>query len=132
MSEISADPQKRPYGQKFLLRRKIFRVKNLVKFYIWDCLEAKMGQKIRPWVLEDFLGPKVTTPQIWGSAEISDTKKKFFYVCTKTMPNLKNVLQIVVEIDGGGGGHSHSNRTTSKSAPHVRNYPVTHTYITNQ
>ena len=66
MSEISADPQKRPYGQKFLLRRKIFRVKNLVKFYIWDCLEAKMGQKIRPWVLEDFLGPKVTTPQIWG------------------------------------------------------------------
>ena len=61
-----------------------------------------MGQKIRPWVLEDFLGPKVTTPQIWGSAEISDTKKKFFYVSTKTMPNLKNVLQIVVEIDGGG------------------------------
>ena len=61
-----------------------------------------MGQKIRPWVLEDFLGPKVTTPQIWGSAEISDTKKKFFYVCTKTMPNLKSVLQIVVEIDGGG------------------------------
>ena len=32
------------------------------EFSIWDCLEAKMGQKIRPWVLEDFLGPKVTTP----------------------------------------------------------------------
>ena len=33
-----------------------------------------MGQKIRPWVSEDFLGPKVTTPpqkKIWGSAEIS-------------------------------------------------------------
>ena len=71
MSEISADPQKPPYGQKFLSRRKIFRVKNLVKFCIWDCLEAKMGQKIRPWVSEDFLGPKLTIPQIWGSAEIS-------------------------------------------------------------
>ena len=30
-----------------------------------------MGQKIRPWISEDFLGPKVTTSQIWGSAEIS-------------------------------------------------------------
>ena len=30
-----------------------------------------MGQKIRPRISEDFLGPKVTTPQIWGSAEIS-------------------------------------------------------------
>ena len=28
-------------------------------------------QKIRTWAEEDFLGPKVTTPQIWGSAEIS-------------------------------------------------------------
>ena len=90
-----------------------------MKFCIWECLEVKMGQKIRPRVSEGFLGPKVTTPQIWGSAEISDTKKNFFYVSTKTMPNLKNVLQIVVEIDGGGAGHSHSNRTTSKSAPHA-------------
>ena len=30
-----------------------------------------MGQKIRPRVSEDFLGPKVTTPEILGSAEIS-------------------------------------------------------------
>ena len=71
MSEISADPQKSPYGQKFLSRRKIFRVKNRVKFCIRECLEVKMDQKIRPRVSEDFLGPKVTTPQIWGSAEIS-------------------------------------------------------------
>ena len=71
MSEISADPQKSPYGQKFLSRRKIFRVKNRVKFCIRECLEVRMGQKIRPRVSEDFLGPKVTTPQILGSAEIS-------------------------------------------------------------
>jgi len=71
VSEISADPQKSPYGQKFLSRRKIFRVKNRVKFCIRECLEVRMGQKIRPRVSEDFLGPKVTTPQIWGSAEIS-------------------------------------------------------------
>ena len=77
-----------------------------------------MGQKLHLWLSEVFLGPKVTTPQILGSAEISDTKKSFFYVGTKAMPNLKNVLQIFVEIDGGGVGHSHSNRITSKSAPH--------------
>ena len=71
MSEISADPQKPLYGQKFLSRRKIFRVKNRVKFCIRDCSEVKMGQKIRPRVSEDFLGPKVTTPEILGSAEIS-------------------------------------------------------------
>ena len=52
--------------------------------------------------------------QRWST--ISDTEKIVFYVCTQTMPNLKNVLQKVVEIDGGG--HSHSNSTTSKSAPH--------------
>ena len=46
------------------------------------------------------------------------TQKKFFYVGTKSKPNIRNVLQIVVEIDRGVG-HSHSNRTTSKSAPHV-------------
>ena len=28
-----------------------------------------MGQKIRPWVSEDFLGPN--KKKIWGSAEIS-------------------------------------------------------------
>ena len=35
------------------------------------------------------------------------------------MPNIGDVLQIVVEIDRGGG-HSHSNSITSKSAPHDR------------
>ena len=64
-------PPETPYGRKFMSRRKIFRVKNRVKFCIWECLEVKMGQKIRPWVSEDFLGPEVTTPQILGSAEIS-------------------------------------------------------------
>ena len=62
MSEISADPQKSPYGQKFLSRRKIFRVKNRVEFCIRECLEVRMGQKIRPRISEDFLGPKVTPP----------------------------------------------------------------------
>ena len=52
--------------QEFLSRGKIFRVKNCVKFHIWECLEVKMGQKIRPWVSEDFLGPKVTTPKFGG------------------------------------------------------------------
>ena len=32
---------------------------------------SQIGKKIRPWVSEDFLEPKVTTPpKIWGSAEI--------------------------------------------------------------
>ena len=37
------------------------------------------------------------------------------------MPNIGDVLQIVVEIDRGGG-HSHSNSITLKSAPHVVYY----------
>ena len=37
-----------------------------------------MGKKIHPWVSEDFLGPKVTTPQIWESAEISTGLGVFF------------------------------------------------------
>ena len=47
----------------------------------------------------------------------------FFYVGTKSMPNIGDVLQIVVEIDRGGG-HSHSNSTTSKSAPHGKNKTI--------
>ena len=41
-----------------------------------------MGQKIRPWVSEDFLGPKVTTPpkKIWGSEEISDGSGRIFEI----------------------------------------------------
>ena len=80
MSEISADPQKSPYGQKFLSRRKIFRVKNRVKFCIRDYSEVKMEQKIRPRISEDFLGPKVTTPEILGSAEISTGLGAFFKI----------------------------------------------------
>ena len=92
MSEISSDPQKPPYGQKFLSRRKIFRVKNLVKFCIWDCLEAKMGQKIRPQVLENFLGPKVTTPEILGSAEISTGLGVFLKIWVVGQNFFKNLI----------------------------------------
>ena len=42
-----------------------------------------MGQNIHPSVLEDFLEPKVTTPQIWGSVEIS---KLVAYICLILSP----------------------------------------------
>ena len=51
-------------------------------------------------------------------------KKNFFYVSTKSMLNIGDVIQIVVEIDRGGG-HSHSNSTTSQSSPHGKTLEIT-------
>ena len=42
-SEISADPQKPPWGQKFLPRRALFGVKNFVDFHIKKPSEPKTG-----------------------------------------------------------------------------------------
>jgi len=46
------------------------------------------------------LKKKETWPwgDFWGSAEIGDAKKYIFYVGTKTMSNIGEVFQIVVEI----------------------------------
>ena len=42
-SEISADPQKPPWGQKFLPRRALFGIKNFVDFHIKKPSEPKTG-----------------------------------------------------------------------------------------
>ena len=102
VSEISADPQKRPYGVK----RASSRVKNdqnfLVKIYIKFIISWNRDQKSRACISEDSLGPKVMIPSILGSAEISDTKIFFFQVGTKPTPNGLGMLPELTEIDRGG------------------------------
>jgi len=42
----------------------------------------KRGKKKNPRGTKNFLGPKVTTPQIWGSAEISAGLSVFLKICS--------------------------------------------------
>ena len=55
-----------PYEQDFLPRRPkmtlTFRVKCDTKLH----KKQNMSKKIRPWPVEDFLGPKVTTTNFWS------------------------------------------------------------------
>ncbi len=81
-SEISADPQKPPWGQKFLPQRLKMTLKVLVKFDTKLLKNRNRPKKTRTWVSEDFLGPKVTTPQIWGSTESSAGLGVFLKICS--------------------------------------------------
>ena len=57
-------------------------LKVLVKFDTKLLKNRNRAKKTRTWVLEDFLGPKVTTPQIWGSAEVSAVLDVFLKICS--------------------------------------------------
>ena len=93
VSEISADPQKRPYGVKGASSR----VKNdpnfLMKIYLKFIISWNSDEKSRAFISEDSLGPKVMIPQILGSAEISTTRGDFlkFWGCgSKIFKNFKS------------------------------------------
>ena len=51
-----SDPQKRPYGQKFLPRRAFLPPKFRTKFYSQNHPESKMGRKILPGVSKTSFG----------------------------------------------------------------------------
>ena len=97
MSEISADPQKRPYGVKGVPHRvengQKFLMKIDIKFNISSNSDKKNGARIP----EDCLGSKFMIPKILGSAEISTARSVFlkFWSCGsknfKKWPNLKMV-----------------------------------------
>ena len=57
-------------------------LKVLVKFDTKLIKNRSRAKKIRTRVSEDFLGPKVTTPQIWGSAEVSAVLGVFLKICS--------------------------------------------------
>ena len=57
-------------------------LKVLVKFDTKLLKTRNRAKKIRTRVLGDFLGPKVTTPQIWGSAEVSAVLGVFLKICS--------------------------------------------------
>ena len=57
-------------------------LKVLVKFDTKLLKNRSRAKKIRTWVSEDFLGPKVTTPQIWGSTESSAGLGVFLKICS--------------------------------------------------
>jgi hypothetical protein len=70
VSEISADPQKRPYRPKGVSRWAKNDQKFFVKFDTKLLKNRNRENKTRTRVSEDLLGPKVTTPKILGLAEI--------------------------------------------------------------
>ena len=82
VSEISADPQKCPYGVRGGSRRAKNGQKHFVKFDTKLLKNRNRAKKIRTRVSGDFLGPKVTTPQIWGSAEVSAVLGVFLKICS--------------------------------------------------
>ncbi len=75
-------PRNSLHGQKFLPRRAFCGVKISWIFTLKSPQNPKRGKKIHSWVSEDFLGPKVTTPQIWGSAEVSAVLGVFLKICS--------------------------------------------------
>ena len=82
VAKISADPQERPYGVKVVSHRVKNGQKVLVKFDTKLLKNRSRAKKIRTWVSEDFLGPKVTTPKIWGSTESSAGLGVFLKICS--------------------------------------------------
>ena len=83
VSEISADPQKRPYGVKGVPHRLKNAQNFLVKIDIKFNISQNNDEKIRTCISGDFVGPKVVTPKILGSAEISAARSVFlkFWGC---------------------------------------------------
>ncbi len=82
VSEISADPQKTPWGQKCLPQRLKMTLKVLVKFDTKLLKNRSRAKKTRTRVSGDFLEPKITTPKIWGSAEVSAVLGVFLKICS--------------------------------------------------
>ena len=65
-------------------------LKVLVKFDTKLLKNRNRAKKTGTWVSEDFLGPKVTTPQIWGSAELSAGLGVFLKICSCQLFKKKN------------------------------------------
>jgi hypothetical protein len=92
VSEISADPQKHPYGVKGVCRKAKNGQKVFVKFDTKLLKIRNRAKKTRTRVSEDFLGLKVTTPQILGSAEILAGLGVFFKICSCQLFFKKNLV----------------------------------------
>ena len=93
VSEISADPQKRPYGVKGASSRVKIDPNFLMKIYLKFIISWNSDKKSRAFISEDSLGPKVMIPQILGSAKISTTRGDFlkFWGCgSKIFKNFKS------------------------------------------
>ena len=73
VSEISVGPQKRPSGQKFLLRRAFLDPKIWIKFYSQNHPEAKMGSKKRAGV------PKTSFALIFAIFFIFEICRNFYH-----------------------------------------------------